>query len=80
MLGRWDGQIEPFAVVTKINQIGMIAAQNRLFDLLIGFQRPVKAKRFGIVAAPLKQAQIVHDVATANDQHAFATQCSQLFG
>ena len=75
-----DGELESFTVVTKIDQIGMIAAHDCVFNLLIGLQRPIKTEGFGFVAVPFEQTQVVHDVAAAHDQHAFAAQNRQFFG
>ena len=80
MFRRRDGQIECLTVVAKVDQIRMIAAHDCVFNLLIGLQRPIKTEGFGFVAVPFEQTQVVHDVAAAHDQHAFAAQNRQFFG
>ena len=78
MLGCGRGQAQLLGISIIVGERGVVAALQPMVHQLAGGLRPIVSAIGGVGVAPVHQAQVVHDIAAADNQNALLAQCGKL--
>lgn len=80
MFGRWDCQLEFFALFAVIDEGLVVTVADVFFDLFVGDSGPVEGVAGDHHFIPCGHAKVMNGITTANDEDAFASQGCKFFG